>query len=202
MGEEQVLAMIKRRIEGWPKDSHDVLGSGFFWSDGLPDQDRAIAYLFQELREPQVSFLEPHVIYEFLQARAREFGYAMVSGRTKISDVPSSLVAWALLVAGDAAPRPSKRTGRPLVPGTLRNLKILSVADYLRQDLGYTREAALRLIGRVIGRDRETVVTALRNAKLRAKTKPGAQIMFVLECDIRGQDLGFLGEHLGLENPG
>ena len=202
MDEAQVLALIKRRIEGWPKDSHDILRSEFFWPDGLPNQDRAVAYLFQEMREPQVSFLEPHIIYEFLQARARQFGYAMVQSRTNISNVPSSLVAWALLVAGDAAPRPSKRTGRPLMPGTLRNLKILSVEDYLRQDLGYTRDEALRLIGSVIGRDRETVITALRNARMSAKTKPGAKIMFVLECNIRGWDLGFLDEHLGLENPG
>lgn len=202
MEEAQVLAMIKRRIEGWPKDQHDVLRLGFFWPKGLSDQEREIAHLFEQLRDTQVSLLEPHTIYELLQAMAREFGYAMMERRTNISNVPSSLVAWALLVAGDAAPRPSKRNGRPLIPNALRNLKILSVEDYLRQDLGYTREEALRLIGSVIARDRETVITALRNAKKSAKTKTGSQIMFVLECNIRGQDLGFLDAHLGLENLG
>ena len=202
MDEAQVLAMIKRRIEGWPKDQHDLLKLGFIWPDGLPDQERTVAYLFQDLREPQLSFLEPHMIYEYLQERAREFGYAMVEKRTNISNVPSSLVAWALLVAGDAAPRPSKRTGRPLLPGVLRNLKILSVEEYLRQDLGYTREEALRLIGSVMDRDRETVITALRNAKKSAMTQTGAQILFVLSVNVRGLSLGFWDGQLGLENLG
>ena len=201
MDEAQVLATIKQWIEGWPKDEYDVFRWRLIWPDELSDQERTVVDLVREMRDPETPLLQPHMIYEFLQQRARECGLAMVNGDATVSKVPTGLVAWVLLVAGDVFPPPPKRTGRPFTAGALRNLKILSVEHYLREELGFTREKALQLIGSAIDRDRDTVVTALRNAKKTSRTSIGSTITGALHLKIRGYHLGPFGELLGLEDP-
>ena len=105
----------------------------------------------------------------------------MLYGKVELDKIPPNLIAWAFMIAGEMLQPPKKPVGAPANPGHMRNLKILSVVDYLGWELGYSKAKSCRLVAKVIDRDVETVKTALDNGEKASKTHPGVYIFNWLE---------------------
>ena len=183
MDQAKNLQLIKRWVEGWPRNQKEVLDLMLKWPDELRIQDRIVAFQIKRATGhiKKDRWHTSAVSQSFLEGLCRGFASGMRKGDIRPKDVPPNLLIWALEVAGGTITKPTGKVGRSYA-NVLRDLKILSVTSALQEQLGINQEDAKALIAEAVdGLTEDRVHEALRRARAQERSRLGIVVLNMLE---------------------